>query len=139
MNTEDVAQRIKTACEAKGVSLYKAGIDSGAGRNLYSNLCRGSEPSVSKLKQIADYLGVSVDYLLSGEESKQIISNSNIVGEISGTAAIGEGNSITIAPTSDMSEDEKELLRIFKKLDRRGQNDLMHLAYQAEDAFESKK
>lgn len=139
MNTEDVAQRIKTACEAKGVSLYKAGIDSGAGRNLYSNLCRGSEPSVSKLKQIADYLGVSVDYLLSGEESKQIITGSNIVGEISGTAAIGEGNSITIAPVSDISEDEKEILRIFRKLDRRGRNNLMHLAYQAEDAFESKK
>ena len=136
----NVAQRIINVLDRRGISRNKMQTDLGlSSATVYTWEKRGTTPKAETLQKIAEYLGVSQHYLLTGEESKQVISNSNIVGEISGTAAIGEGNSITIAPVSDMSEDEKELLRIFKKLDRRGRNDLMHLAYQAEDAFEAKK
>ncbi len=136
----NVAQRIINVLDRRGISRNKMQTDLGlSSATVYTWEKRGTTPKAETLQKIAEYLGVSQHYLLTGEESKQIITGSNIVGEISGTAAIGEGNTITVAPASDISEDEKELLRIFKKLDRRGQNDLMHLAYQAEDAFEAKK
>ena len=136
----NVAQRIINVLDRRGISRNKMQTDLGlSSATVYTWEKRGTTPKAETLQKIAEYLGVSQHYLLTGEESKQIITGSNIVGEISGTAAIGEGNTITVAPASDMSEDEKELLRIFKKLDRRGRNDLMHLAYQAEDAFEAKK
>lgn len=136
----NVAQRIAYVLDRRGISRNKMQTDLGlSSATVYTWEKRGTTPKAETLQKIAEYLGVSQEYLLTGEESKRIITGSNIVGEISGTAAIGEGSSISIAPASDISEDEKELLRIFKKLDRRGQNDLMHLAYQVEDAFEAKK
>ena len=136
----NVAQRIAYVLDRRGISRNKMQTDLGlSSATVYTWEKRGTTPKAETLQKIAEYLGVSQHYLLTGEESKQIITGSNIVGEISGTAAIGEGNTITVAPAPDISEDEKEILRIFRKLDRRGRNDLMHLAYQAEDAFEAKK
>ena len=62
-------EKIRRLCEEKGTSLYALEVESGIGRN---NIRRWEKynPSVDKVKAVADYLGVTVDYLLSDEEEE---------------------------------------------------------------------
>ena len=59
---------------------------------LISNWKKGTEPSANKLLQICEYLNISIDYVLKGEENKE-----------------------------NLSKNEKEMLHYFNKLDDREQ------------------
>lgn len=56
-------EKIKKLCEKRGISIYKLEKDLGFSE---SSICKweNSSPSAVKLKQVADYFGVTVDYLL---------------------------------------------------------------------------
>ncbi|MBR4979283.1 MAG: helix-turn-helix transcriptional regulator [Clostridia bacterium] len=57
--------RIKELRKAKKISQIKLGIDLNMSQNTISRYETGKrEPSLSDLIKIADYFGVSVDYLL---------------------------------------------------------------------------
>lgn len=59
--------RIKELCKKRGMTLQELAEKNDMSINaLYK--WRKSMPSADKLKKVADYLGVSVDYLLSGED-----------------------------------------------------------------------
>ena len=60
--------RIKSLCRSKGVSMSKVEDELDFGRGYLSKLGQ-STPSGTKLQQLADYFGVSVEYLLTGETS----------------------------------------------------------------------
>lgn len=63
-------ERIKQAFELRGVTAYKAGQDIGIGRSLLGKYMSGdSEPSVSNIKLIAEYLNVSLEWLITGKGS----------------------------------------------------------------------
>lgn len=62
----DLKARIQNLCQLKGVSMNKLETDLGFGKGYISKL-RKSTPNAAKIRAIADYFGVSVDYLLSGE------------------------------------------------------------------------
>lgn len=56
-------------CKKAGVSPSKAAIDIGIAKStvsVWKN--RGTAPQAAQLQKIADYFGVSIDYLLSGNE-----------------------------------------------------------------------
>lgn len=55
--------RIKALCKARGVSMNKVEIDLGFGTGYISKL-KESNPNSGKLQKIADYLCVSLDYLM---------------------------------------------------------------------------
>lgn len=95
-NLQVLADRIKGLCDQRGVSTNKMLIDSGAGARTYHNILAGSAPSSDKLTKIADYLNVSVDYLLGRSEDKKIRPT-----------GIGE---------SDLSEREKKILSLLRKV-----------------------
>lgn len=42
------------------------------GKNLFDNMKRGTIPSVEKIHKIADYLNVSVDYLLGRTDNPTV-------------------------------------------------------------------
>lgn len=55
----------------KGVTAYKVSQETGIGRSTFTDWKSGrSEPKQEKLIKIADYFGVSVDYLMTGEEPR---------------------------------------------------------------------
>lgn len=54
------------------VSVNKALIDSGAGKDLIANLKKGQIPSIEKLIKIADYLDVSIDYLVGRTDKPEV-------------------------------------------------------------------
>ena len=52
-----------------GVTAYRLSKELGINQTIFSDWKRGrSTPKQDKLKKIADYFGVSVDYLMTGEE-----------------------------------------------------------------------
>lgn len=58
---------IKELCKNKGISVNKLETDLGFGTGYVSKLGK-SVPNVKKIKSIADYFNVSVDYLMTGKE-----------------------------------------------------------------------
>ena len=62
INKEKLIARIEELCKEKGISLNTAFIESKVGKNFKANL-KTSEPSLGKLSLLANYFGVSVEYL----------------------------------------------------------------------------
>lgn len=59
-------------CEKNGVTPYKIGKETGIATSTLSDWKNGkSTPKQDKLKLIADYFNVSVDYLMTGKEAEQ--------------------------------------------------------------------
>lgn len=74
MNIQQLVKNIEILSSQKGVNKTKALQECGAGKNFISNALSGSEPSIGKIEQIADYFGVSIDYLLGNEPIKSNIT-----------------------------------------------------------------
>ena len=58
-------------CERKGVSPNKALIDCGISRTSTAKWREGAIPRGVTLQKLADYFGVTTDYLLTGEDTKK--------------------------------------------------------------------
>lgn len=60
-----------------GVSTYKVSKETNIAQSVFSSWKTGiSTPKQDKLQKIADYFGVSVDYLITGKEIKEIPEDS---------------------------------------------------------------
>jgi len=64
---EDMAKNIQAVIKDSGHTVNVALVNSGAGKDLIANMRKGQTPSVEKVVVLAEYLGVSVDYLLFGK------------------------------------------------------------------------
>ena len=58
-------------CEKKGVSPNKALTDCGVSRTSTAKWREGATPRGVTLQKLADYFGVTADYLLTGSETKK--------------------------------------------------------------------
>lgn len=63
-NSSNIANEIRFLANKNGIKINKMLLDIGLGRNTMSHLDNGSMLKADTLAKIADYLGVSVDYLL---------------------------------------------------------------------------
>ena len=63
--------RLKKLCDEKGISAYKACTDVGLNRAAVAKWKTGSVPSGSTAAKLAEYFGVTTDYLLGKEEQKK--------------------------------------------------------------------
>ena len=73
MNSVISANRIKVKCKEKGVAVTAALIESTGRKGLIYDLeKRGWTPSVEVFEKIADYLDVSVDYLLGRTDKPEV-------------------------------------------------------------------
>lgn len=68
-NNATIAQRINDCAKAKGVSVRKMLQDLGLNQNYVSQLRRATNSPTRNINLIADYLGVTADYLLNGDSS----------------------------------------------------------------------
>ncbi len=58
-------KKFENLCKKKGVTPYRVSADTGVSTATLSNWKSGNySPKTDKLKKIADYFGVSVDYFL---------------------------------------------------------------------------
>lgn len=70
-NSNNVAEKIKTLSASKGITVKRLLVDTGLGKNTMSNF-KTSMPKADNLAKIADYLNVSVDYLLGRTDNPEI-------------------------------------------------------------------
>lgn len=69
----DMYNRIIALCEKKGIKPGRVCADTGLSRGMMSDLKAGRTKALSakNTKIVADYFGVTTDYLLTGEETKK--------------------------------------------------------------------
>lgn len=65
----DCVERIKALCAEKKIAIARLEKDLGFANGYISGLRRGSMPA-DRLQKVADYLGVTASYLMTGEEVK---------------------------------------------------------------------
>jgi transcriptional regulator with XRE-family HTH domain len=59
-------EKFEKLLKARGVNAYKVARDLGFNNTLFSDWKSGkSKPKVDKLKKIADYFGVTIEYLIT--------------------------------------------------------------------------
>ena len=63
--------RFEYLCKQKGVSKQRACIDCGLSRTAWNKWKAGAIPNGDAVQSLADYFGVTTDYLLTGEETKK--------------------------------------------------------------------
>jgi hypothetical protein len=71
MNIEQMIKKIEASAKQRGVSRTKLLQDCGV-RSYVDNLKKGRLPKVDTISKIADYLNVSVDYLLGRTENPEV-------------------------------------------------------------------
>lgn len=64
-----IVDRIRALCEEKGITINKLEKEADIGRG---NVARWGKhrPNIDKVQRVADYFGVSADYILTGNENK---------------------------------------------------------------------
>lgn len=65
--------RLKKLCDERGISTYKACTEIGLNRAAVAKWKNGSIPSGSTASKLAEYFGVTTDYLLGKEEQKKSV------------------------------------------------------------------
>ena len=106
-NTYELFSKI---IESKGLTPYRVAKDTGLTTVLFTDWKKGkSKPKYDKLKVIADYLGVSVEYL-QGIESKQ----QEIIDTLNGAN-----------DELPLSAQEKTLLRMFRETTEEGRFEII--------------
>lgn len=62
----ELKERIQALCKSKNISMNQLETELNFGKGYISKLGK-STPNITKIKQIADYFGVTVDYLMTGK------------------------------------------------------------------------
>ena len=74
--------RFKALCDGKGISVYKACTDIGLNRSAVAKWKNGGSPNGTTAAKLADYFGVTTDYLLGKTdlrpEAKPTVSDEDI-------------------------------------------------------------
>lgn len=109
----DVVQRIKSSARQKGVKISDILISCDLSKNALSSMnSRGSWIRANSLAKIADYLGVSVDYLLGRTDTSQVIGGHSIkIEEIH-----GDHSADVSISNEDIDKETLEIARMIKKL-----------------------
>lgn len=66
-----VFERVKSLAKKHSKTMKQVTLDLNYSENYFYTLKNGKQPSAEKLNEIADYFGVSVDYLLGREQSSE--------------------------------------------------------------------
>lgn len=70
MDYNIIIDRVTALATERGVSPSKAYIESGAGKDFAGHIRKGQVPTVARIQKLADYFGVSLEYLLGHTETK---------------------------------------------------------------------
>lgn len=123
-NLSEISNIIKSLAKNKNVTVKQLLNDCNINKGfIYDLEHKNSYPSCDKLSRIADYLDVSVDYLLGRTDKPNVDASP-------ATAS---------APTTQepkLNEDELELLEMYRSLSKRARHELMVTTYEMKDRDE---
>ena len=120
-NAQEIAKIIRLETSNKNILISKMLNDIGLGRNSMANLDNGSMLRADSLGKIADYLGVSVDYLLGRTENPEVQTNNNnttITGSNIVNGNVGNSSNVNTATASNNTPDEttEQVAKAFQSL-----------------------
>ena len=73
--------RFKALCDEKGISVYRACTDIGLNRSAVAKWKNGGKPNGSTAAKLADYFGVTTDYLLGQSEEKAPADKPRVISD----------------------------------------------------------
>ncbi|WP_270287446.1 helix-turn-helix domain-containing protein [Enterococcus faecalis] len=76
-----VFERVKTLAKNRSKTMKQVTLDLGYSENYFYSLKSGKQPSAEKLKELADYFNVSVDYLLGRTENPNPVDKNQLTIE----------------------------------------------------------
>ena len=131
-----LAQILNNLMESKSISAYKMSKDTGISDRLIGYWKKGEKlPSAENLMIISNYFGVSIDYLLTGENRKESnISQSAITTADHSTSTVN----IRSQETHSQQEDEtvQEITRILNGLPLKERTKLLSMIYDFEEDYQ---
>lgn len=119
-------QKFYDLCISKGTKPNPVGKQLGVASSTITQWKQGALPSSEILLKIAEYFGVSIDYLLGRTDNPQSHKNSSTVsvGNVSGNSgAIGIGNTVN---SQQLDDHQKLLIKLYNKLSLEEQIDLIY-------------
>ena len=131
-----LAQILNNLMESKSISAYKMSKDTGISDQLIGYWKKGEKlPSAENLMIISNYLGVSIDYLLTGENRKESnISQSAITTGDHSTSTVNIGSQETHSQQED--ETVQEITRILNGLPLKERTKLLSMIYDFEENYQ---
>ena len=73
--------RFRQLCEQKNVSVYRACTDIGLNRSAVAKWKNGGKPNGSTAARLADYFGVTTDFLLGQSQEKQPAGSPRVISD----------------------------------------------------------
>lgn len=129
-----IGERIHQLLSERGITQKEFAQALGISQSAVSDWKKKSSPASEHIYKISEFLGVSVEYLLTGKERPAInasnISNSAIVQGNNATTLIVRNGETT---ERELSDQEIEILRIFNLLDMKRRVQLLSYAYKLEE------
>ena len=73
--------RFKQLCDRKNISVYRACTDIGLNRSAVAKWKNGGKPNGSTAARLADYFGVTTDYLLGQSDGKMPVETPRVISD----------------------------------------------------------
>lgn len=74
INVDILLSRLERLCSERNTTMNAAFVESGVGKNFKSNM-KTANPSIGKITMLANYFGVSVDYLIGNSNTSDTPSS----------------------------------------------------------------
>lgn len=113
-NAQYLTTRIKDTAKGNGITIKNMLVDCGLSINTLNQMTDKKGISCFSLNKIADYLGVSVDYLLGRTDTPTGYSNG--VSNVQMNVNSPQGSNTINNRTETISAEDTELLELIKKL-----------------------
>lgn len=122
-------ENVRDLCAINRTNITQLAKDLGLSTSMPTKWKNGSVPKSDTVKLIADHFNVTTDMLLSKQEP------SVTIGNVSGSAVLqgNTGKNITVSNGENLSDEERELLRLYRELPIRKRIDFMRFGYELEE------
>lgn len=133
-NSYEIAERIKILTRQKNFTIKELLEQCELGKNTISKMSSGTDILTKNMVKIANFLDCSLDFLVG--RSDETCNTSNITGSKNVVQQGNVNNSpVTISDilSAPLSEQETELLNIFKSLPPKEKHKVMTFMYDIED------
>ena len=121
-------ENVKSLCQDRRTNITTLMKELGMSTSMPTSWKNGAAPKADTIKKIADYFGVTTDYLLRDASSVDIsgVQNSVVLQGNRGNNQVNNGG-------TTLTDQEQEVLRIFRSLDMRKKTAAMSHLYDLED------
>ena len=111
--------RFKQLCDQKHISVYRACTDIGLNRSAVAKWKNGGKPNGSTASRLADYFGVTTDYLLGQSDEMQPVDRPRAISDAEIKFALFGGD----GEITDAMYDEVKQFAAFVKMREAGKKE----------------